>query len=288
MTAWVADYTTRIPATALKAAGVTGVVRYVSRYPWKVLTAAEYGELKRGGLVVMLNFEDDAHDWLSGGMGGAADGTFAASAARTLGYPVGSVIAGSADFDMSAAQWSTSGQAYATAFSHALAKGGYRAGVYGPYDVLGWCEKLGGFDVFWQSMSTAFSQGRNARPWPGGHLWQRRQITMGGVQVDVNDIRQPDWSGAMALEEIVPATGGRNAGVALSDLWNEEMVEHSGYVPADRSARTARLMRIETNTSQILTAVKAGQPVTLSGPVTLSDESVQALAAALATHIKVQ
>lgn len=38
---------------------------------------------------------------------------------------------------------------------------------------------------------------------------------------------------------------------------------------------------------QINSKLSAGQPVTLTGPITLSDASVQALAAALAAHIKV-
>jgi hypothetical protein len=106
--------------------------------------------------------------------------------------------AGSADFDMTASQWSSAGRAYAIAFRDTLGARGYEAGVYGPWDVLGWCEGLGGYHMFWQAgMSTAWSGRRNAGLWPGADLRQRRQLTVGGVQVDYNDILHGDWTGTM-------------------------------------------------------------------------------------------
>lgn len=195
--AWVADYTHRIDPAALKAAGVVGVCRYLS-YPvpsGKVIGRAEYDELRATGIEVVLNWEFDNTDWLGGAPAGAAHGKEAARLAKALGHPAGSPIPGSADFDMTAGQWSSSCRAYAAAFRDALHAGGYAAAVYGPWDVLSRCRDLGGFAMFWQSMSTAHSGGRNANPWPGAHLRQRFQTSVAGHEVDHNDILRDDWAG---------------------------------------------------------------------------------------------
>jgi hypothetical protein len=200
--AWVADYTDRIAPTALRAAGVVGVCRYVSRSSWKVIGQAEYNELIRAGFGVVLNFEDEAAGWLGGASAGRADAEYAVSAARALGYPAGSPIPSSADFDMSATQWNSAARAYATAYRDRLRQLGYRPGVYGPWDVLGWCKSVG-YDWFWQAgMATAWSDGRNAHLWPGAYLWQRYPTTIAGASVDHNDILRRDWDGmALTAEE---------------------------------------------------------------------------------------
>jgi hypothetical protein len=198
MTAWVADYTHRIAPAALKTAGVVGVCRYLaaSTTIGKIIGKAEYDELRAASLDVVLNWEQAATDWLGGAAAGKAHGTKAAQLAHALGYPAGRPIPGSADFDMTAAQWSASGHAYAVAFRDALHAGGYAAGVYGPWDVLTWCQQLGGFGMFWQSMSTAFSAGRNRTVWPGAHLIQHfGSVTVAGQDVDRNTIGRADWAG---------------------------------------------------------------------------------------------
>lgn len=193
--AWVADYTARIAPAALKAAGVVGVCRYVSRSSWKVIGKAEYAELRAAGIAVVLNFEDEANGWLGGAAAGKADAEFAVAAARALGYPAGAPIPSSADFNMTSAQWSVPCRAYAVAYRDGVRAGGFTEGVYGPSDVLGWCKTLG-YRWFWQAgMSTSWSAGRNATAWPGAHLRQRRHQMVGGVDVDHNDILRADWNG---------------------------------------------------------------------------------------------
>lgn len=194
----VLDYTARIAPAALKAAGVSGVCRYVSlpqqNTAWKRIGKAEYNELTAAGIDVTLNFEYDARDWLGGADAGAHHGAVAVAAARALGYPSGSVIPGSADFDMNRVQWSAAGSAYARGFAKAVRAGGYRPGVYGPYDVLTWVRDEHIMDAFWQAgMSTAWSGGRNRNAWPGAHLRQRGHKTVGGQDTDWNDILIPRW-----------------------------------------------------------------------------------------------
>jgi hypothetical protein len=198
------DYTTRIDPADLVAAGVTDVCRYLSwPYRWggvthnypnpKIIQQREFDELVAAGLGVTLNWEFDARDWMGGNSDGLAHGAEAARQALELGYPAGCTIAGSADFDMTRAQWLAAGKGYAIGWTSALLVAGYRPGVYGPSDVLGWCADEVPMSLYWQCMSTAYSEGRNAQPWPGAHLRQRTYQTVGGVRGDRNDILRPSW-----------------------------------------------------------------------------------------------
>lgn len=192
----VLDYTRRIAPAALKLAGAVGVSRYLAPLPNpKVIQKPEYDELTHAAIDVTLNWEFDSRDWM-GGQGAGLNHAFSAvTQARALGYPRGDVIVGSADFDMSRAQWLSAGSGYANGFSRGIRNGGYRPGVYGPWDVLQWVKDSGYMDAFWQAgLSTAWSNFRNRRPWPGAHLRQIRQGYVGGIQVDYSDILiQPLW-----------------------------------------------------------------------------------------------
>lgn len=240
------DYTSRIDPAALKAVGVTDVCRYLSwtnfwagathSYPNpKVIQQREYDELLAAGIGVTLNWEYDAHDWLSGAGGGRAHAIEAARQARALGYPAGCTIIGSADFDMTRSEWTDTGRGYADAFVSGIRGAGYIPGVYGPSDVLGWCSAETGMRAFWQAgMSWAWSGGRNRSRWPGAHLRQMNHKTVGGQDTDWNEILISDWGqarkdvSAPMSEQLlnawpVPAeldgkTDSRGAGIWLADL----------------------------------------------------------------------
>ncbi len=183
------DYTQRIAPSALKAAGVTLVCRYIAPQDWKVIHQAEYDELLRNGFKLYLNWESSARDWGDGAAGGKEDGVRAVRMAKALGYPAGSIIIGSADYDATDMNVI---RAYGSAFKAAIEAGGYKAGVYGPWDVLSVCQNLG-FAFYWQTMSRAFSGWRNANLHPATNLWQKGYKTVGGVQADWNQIiRLPD------------------------------------------------------------------------------------------------
>jgi len=182
------DYTREIAVNALKTSGVSQVFRYLSWLPNpKVIGELEYLALVNAGIGVVLNWEYDSHDWLSGATGGTSHGREAVRQARLLGYPTGSVIIGSADFDMTLSQWNSSGRSYATAFAKAITDGGYRPGVYGPWDVLTWCTGL--MAAFWQAgMSTAWSGGRNRNLHPSAGWRQVGHVTIAGQDCDRNEI----------------------------------------------------------------------------------------------------
>lgn len=193
----VVDYSaSRISPAALKAAGVVGVCRYLSAPGLsKVIHKPEYDELRAAGIDVTLNWEQFATDWLGGASAGAAHAASAVAQANALNYQNTSphkVIPGSADFNMTRAQWLSSGRAYAIAYAAGIRAGGYRPGVYGPYNVLQWVKEEGIMDAFWQAGMSWSWPNNDARPpklpWPGAHLVQRRHITIGGVDTDLNDI----------------------------------------------------------------------------------------------------
>lgn len=229
------DYTHRIDPAALRAAGATDVLRYLKpdSAPEYRITAAEYRELQAAGIGVTLNWEFRATDWLGGATAGTAHAGLAVAQARALGYPAGCVIVGSADFDMTSTQWSSAGRAYARAFKTGLQLGLYRFGVYGPWDVLGWCRDEVPADMYWQArMSWAFSQGRNAHDWPGAHLIQRRHLTVAGQDTDQNDIIRPNWGQAGGGADMLADE--RNALFHLVDML--EWVDRR--VAADSESRT--------------------------------------------------
>jgi hypothetical protein len=220
------DYTYRIDPTALKAAGASMVCRYLKpdSAPAYRIGLKEYRELVGAGIQVTLNWEYDDRDWLGGATRGATHGSLAVQQARALGYPAGRVIVGSADFDMTRSEWTGAGRSYAWAFAIAVTDGGYRPGVYGPWDVLTWVREEGIMDAFWQArMSWAFSQGRNAHDWPGAHLIQRRHITVGGQDCDLNDIMIQNWGDDMEQAEKVVGTlsRGNTVGDVFADVSNQ-------------------------------------------------------------------
>lgn len=256
------------PVDAMRAAGVTGLLRYLS---WtgsrdtlgKVIHQPEYDQLRAAGFDLVLNWEFSASDWLGGASAGQAHAAEAVRQASALGYAAGCAIPGSADFNMTLSQWNTSCASYARAYSQGIRAGGYVAGVYGPWDVLTWCQQLGGFGMFWQSMSTAWSGGRNAHQWPGAHLWQRRSGFVGGFGVDFNDVLQADW-GQYGVDAA-------NTGGTMAD-----------FDPSDTNAwqqgnRTASLLQMTDVPST--TAIPAGEPNKLAAALRDIQTTVHGLSA---------
>ena len=256
---FAADYTSRIDPALLKDADVTDVLRYLCYTPvgnWKNIRQPEYDELLAAGISVTLNWEYDAHDWLTAN--GHDHGKTAALQAKALGYPAGCTIFGSADFDMSRAQWLASGRNYCEQFSDAVRDAGYEPGVYGPYYVLSWVRDSGEMDRFWQAgMSTSFSNGLNAGVWQGAHLRQRRQQKIGVQTVDMNDILISEWGQATKGNRVFDGWGelgapsgdtyytdkGPNGGLLrglntiLADLQGEILEGGSPYTSAPRTPR---------------------------------------------------
>jgi peptidoglycan hydrolase-like protein with peptidoglycan-binding domain len=160
--------------------------RFVSRYlSWlpnaKVITAAEYQALLAKGFQVSLNWEYGAKDQLDGAPSGKLHAAEAVKQARALGYPAGSTIYFSADFDVTEAQ-QTAVNAYMLAAKAVVHAAGYRIGIYGGYYVVKRAFDSGVTDDGWQTYA-----------WSGGQ-WDARAeirqdhngITCGGADCDHN------------------------------------------------------------------------------------------------------
>lgn len=224
----VIDCTQSPSSAAMRAAGVTGVCRYVAPFGLsKVIRKPEYDRLKADGFTVILNSENQTLDWLTGASGGMQRALEAAGQAIRLGYPLGLPIPSSADFDMTRTQWTRAGADFGKAYRDTLRANGYRPGVYGSVDVLRWCRDELGYDWLWQSMSTAFSAGHNAIRLPGIQLWQRRHMTISGVDCDVNDIVDPNYGGNMAAPKPYAADNASASSWALTQRLETYNV-HSG------------------------------------------------------------
>lgn len=171
-----------IAAAALRAAGVTTVMRYVST-PGnsKNISKSEYADLTAAGIAVGLVYETTA-DWA---LGGRAAGIAAAKAAReqasAVGYPAWHRIWYAMDFDAAASQLAT----ILAALDGAAAAEGNAAYVaaYGDYDVCT-AAAAAGYRAPWQT--DAWSSGR----WCSAAVLQQTgtQTVCGGVQVDENKL----------------------------------------------------------------------------------------------------
>ena len=169
------DTTTHIAGATLKAAGVRRVVRYLSRYSWKVITAAEVADLKAHGIGIDLVFEDGARNSVLGYNQGVSDARFALAQAVGLfgGDTGGSITFAVDDGAITGAQ----ADAYFDGCAHVL--GVDRCGPYGSYDI---CEHMAsrGFKAIFQTY--AWSNGRFS---PHAKIYQYSNgHSLGGVGVD--------------------------------------------------------------------------------------------------------
>lgn len=128
----VADYAWTHPAPGqIAAAGIKGVMRYLSGDPSKNLTLPELQALHAAGLAVGLVWEFGAADVLGGDQAGTRDGKEANAMADALGWPAGLPIYYATDFDAQPDQFGTIARYHAAAGTE-----GRPAGSYGSLAVV--------------------------------------------------------------------------------------------------------------------------------------------------------
>lgn len=178
---------------AMRAYGVSGVVRYLSYLPnGKVIDRAEYQDLVNAGFDVAFVWEYNADDFSRTSFNATSAAREALRQLNVIGAPDDTVIYYGLDWDVQANQWGT---CLAKLRQVTAVHGASRTGIYGPYDALEWAHRDGVATWFWQAgMSTAWSYGRNRNAWPGGlHLRQVRTVDLAGADVDVNTIHQLNY-----------------------------------------------------------------------------------------------
>lgn len=216
------DYSAGRPTgAALKAAGVTGVLRYLwAGSSSKVITAAEYQDLVANGIRVALVVEqstDDAWKAVDDYAQGQSWATSARSAARSLGIPDTVPIAAAADAHATGSQI-TDAVAYTKGFRDVL--GLQRTGIYGFREVVTAVRSAGAAGWFWLCGSAPSTSDQS---WL--HFWQRNDGTtaVSGVIADINVQYQSlpqgatmDWSDSIGTRSNGTAI---KAGDAIANLY---------------------------------------------------------------------
>jgi LysM repeat protein len=224
------DYSFARPNLAqVKAAGVTGVIRYLTG-SGKGLTTGEIQRIRAAGLSLTLVYETTGRTVKGGRSAGVADGQAALSALRTLGLPR-SVVYFAVDYDLQPGEYGLL-DAYLDGIASVLGK--QCTGVYAGYGPCARAMSRG--YAAWQTY--AWSGGKIA---PGIRIYQYRNgVTIGGGQVDRNrtslaDYGQVKWDSAAAAP--MPAFNPSAASGSLEQL--ASAVLHGDYGNGD--ARKAKL-----------------------------------------------
>jgi hypothetical protein len=174
-------------AHALRAAGMTFAMRYLSHDDGKNLHQDEARLLSGAGIDVGVVWETTANRALSGRAGGAQDARDAAAQARACGMPAGRPIYFAVDFDANDQQKPAIADYLRGAAS--VLGGVDRVGVYGGYWVVKYCFEHGVARYAWQTFA-----------WSGGHrhpqaqLYQHRNgVHVAGMEVDLDTAFADDF-----------------------------------------------------------------------------------------------
>jgi hypothetical protein len=159
----ILDYAWAKPTpAAIKAAGYSGVMRYLSPDSTKNLSKPEATALLAAGLSIGLIWESTANRAGQGFAAGAADAATAEAQATALGYPFSAALFYAVDFDGGVA-------AVAPYFAGVASRAARPVGVYGSARVVE------GVAVLWKWQACAWSAGRVSA---SAHLYQRLRATV--------------------------------------------------------------------------------------------------------------
>lgn len=197
----VVDYSAGVPsASAVKAAGHMGAVRYVSdRRPgaeWmrgKPVTIGETRDYKANDLAVASVYQfgrAETADWKRGALGAADHAPKAMALHTAAGGPQGRPIYVAIDDNPTLEQFNNQINPYLKAMGAAFNAAGYQLGVYGNYYTIAWCLEDGIGSYFWQH-----DWGSRGKVHPRANLHQIAgwQANIQGIQVDINNVYSSDW-----------------------------------------------------------------------------------------------
>lgn len=168
------DSSVAVPPAAAVAAGIAGVIRYVSQEASKNLTPTEAAAYHAAGLTVTAVYEDGTSDYEGGAATGEQHGQVARALLDAIGYPAARALIVAVDTDIPASSYAL-GLEYVTTTA---AVAGRAAGVYGPDAFVRYC------------MASGVRYGMNAAGWSDGakNAAQIQQgfppYLVGGVECD--------------------------------------------------------------------------------------------------------
>ena len=168
----------------VKAAGHTGICRYLSNSPAKNLSATERNAALAAGLDIVLVWETTAGRSTEGVAAGTTDGVTAAQQAATLGAPRGMTLYAATDSDT---DWPTVA-AYQRAFNTAVSRGGYRGDLYGGFRVIAGAVTVGASTGPWQTSA-----------WSGGQIHPAAVLYQNNYHVPISGV---DCDSSMVLRSV--------------------------------------------------------------------------------------
>lgn len=180
----VIDYSWARPGgAAIKAAGYTGVIRYLSSdKTGKTMGSTELQDLRSNALDVGFVWEDYANAALSGEAQGVKDAQAALAQANALGVPSSVALYFAVDVNTTDTADTI---AYFKGVNSVIGLG--RTGGYADYFILEALISAGVISFVWQTV--AWSHGQVA---PQAHLLQDgTQVFNGGA--DIDEVRQANW-----------------------------------------------------------------------------------------------
>jgi len=184
-----ADYAWRHPdPTAIRTAGYSAVIRYVSQDPTKDLTLDEAVALQRAGLGIGLVYETTAQRAYGSTIAGAADGAAMAARLRQLNAPAGTpALVNVGDWAVASNQVSAV-EAYYAAYRDTLGAWVAGAGGYGTAAIITYLANRYPDDLWWQNAIDDLGQPGDVVS-PHASLYQRVRptLTIAGAAGDYDE-----------------------------------------------------------------------------------------------------
>jgi hypothetical protein len=195
------DYSFTVPTpAAIRAAGYSGVIRYLSPDPGKNLSPHERDGLLEAGLSITLVWESTGGRAGQGQAAGAVDAHAAEKQASTLGYP------GTCPLFYADDSGQLNAAAIAPYFDGVESATTYPVGIYGSLAVIQ------GIKVPWKWQTSAWSgvdRRGNGLVSPQAHLYQREHPTvahpLAGTDENVVLLDFPRWAAALPAPPPAPS-----------------------------------------------------------------------------------
>lgn len=196
----VVDFAFERPSVAaLKAAGVTGVLRYVCEDASKMMTTTEARSYVSEKIAYGLVYEDATNDFSEGANMGVAKAKIAAPLLSALAFESGRPVYCAVDYDIPEALYQITWEGI-HAFCVSLSR---PDACYGPRPFLQYLEQVHGVGWLWE---VASSDWNGDGPEPKQKRLQQNVggPAIGGAAVDYNTVVMSDWGQFPAPDPIQP------------------------------------------------------------------------------------